>query len=703
MKHFLFLFLLPGVLFSQKINRKTVFDRHKITLSEVDTLSSLSIGNGRFAMTMDVTGLQSFPEYYKKGIPLGTLSEWGWHSFPSSKNFTIEETLQPLNSHGRTVPYARQWPPGTPQNEAANYIRQNPHRVHLASLGWEIELANGKTFSIADLMNINQSLDMYSGEILSEFWIEGKKVAVRSIFDQKKDILTVKINSRLIVEGKIKIKIRFPYPTDKFEDEAALFDKEEYKRLKLKYLNLNTAQIERNLDDLQYFVKINSENQQISQSPLPDGFLFTPETNSEEWRFTVSFSKENNTKNIDYKSVKNKSKKINDHFWKKGGIIDFSETNDPKAFELERRMVTSLYLTKINCQGNSFPQETGLTYNSWYGKPHMEMAWWHGVHFAQWGRPEILEKQMNWYFRVEKIAEKIAKRQGFGGLRWQKMTDNDGQETASSVGSYLIWQQPHYIYFAEQIIKEKNKKAILEKYYPLIEKTADFMADFAFFDPNLKRYILGPGVIAAQERFDPKVTFNPTYELAYWRWGLETAQKWRNIMGFPDNEKWQMVLDNLSPLPIENDIYLGAESAKDSYTNPYLMTDHPSVLGAFGMLPATKDINPGVMENTLNLIWEKWHWDDTWGWDFPMTAMTATRLNMPEKAIEAILMPIRTNTYLKNGHNYQDSRLRLYLPGNGGFLSALALMAEGSFDQPFKNLGFPKDWKVKSESLKKID
>ena len=702
MKHLLFLFLLPGVLFSQKINRKTVFDRHKITLSEVDTLSSLSIGNGRFAMTMDVTGLQSFPEYYKKGIPLGTQSEWGWHSFPSSKNFTIEETLQPLNSHGRTVPYARQWPPGTPQNEAANFFRQNPHRVHLASVGWEIELANGKTFSIADLKNINQSLDMYSGEILSEFWIEGKKVAVRSIFDQKKDILAVKINSRLIAEGKIKIIIRFPYPTDKIEDEAALFDKEEYTRLKLKYINLNTAQIERNLDDLQYFVKINSDNQQISQSPLPDGFLFTPETNSEEWRFTVSFSKENNTKNIDYKSVKNKSKKINDHFWKKGGIIDFSETNDPKAFELERRMVTSLYLTKINCQGNSFPQETGLTYNSWYGKPHMEMAWWHGVHFAQWGRPEILEKKMNWYFRAEKIAEKIAKRQGFEGLRWQKMTDNDGQETSSSVGSYLIWQQPHYIYFAEQILKEKNQKAILEKYYPLIEKTADFIADFAFFDPNLKRYILGPGVIAAQERFDPKVTFNPTYELAYWRWGLETAQKWRNKMGFPENKKWQMVLDNLSPLPIENDIYLGAESAKDSYTNPYLMTDHPSVLGAFGMLPATKDINPEVMENTLNLIWEKWHWDDTWGWDFPMTAMTATRLNMSEKAIEAILMPIRTNTYLKNGHNYQDSRLRLYLPGNGGFLSALALMAEGSFDQPFKNLGFPKDWKVKSEGLKKM-
>ena len=50
-----------------------------------------------------------------------------------------------------------------------------------------------------------------------------------------------------------------------------------------------------------------------------------------------------------------------------------------------------------------------------------------------------------------------------------------------------------------------------------------------------------------------------------------------------------------------------------------------------------------------------------------MTAMTATRLGLPEKAIDALLMNIATNTYLPNGHNYQDDRLTIYLPGNGGF------------------------------------
>ena len=79
------------------------------------------------------------------------------------------------------------------------------------------------------------------------------------------------------------------------------------------------------------------------------------------------------------------------------------------------------------------------------------------------------------------------------------------------------------------------------------------------------------------------------------------------------------------------------------------------------------------MKNTYNLILKVWKWNTTWGWDFPMTAMTAARLNMPEKAIDALFMPIKNNTYLPNGHNYQDGRLRLYLPGNGGLLAKRSL------------------------------
>src|SRR5690606_3313213 len=150
------------------------------------------------------------------------------------------------------------------------------------------------------------------------------------------------------------------------------------------------------------------------------------------------------------------------------------------------------------------------------------------------------------------------------------------------------------------------------------------------------------------------------------------------------------------------EVYLATESAQDSYTNAEFKTDHPSVLGTLGMLPLTQKVDLQIMRNTFDLVWEKWSWEETWGWDFPMTAMTATRLHLPEKAIQALLMDVQTNTYLVNGHNYQDQRLTLYLPGNGGLLTAIALMCAGWEGNTIENPGFPKDggWDVQWEGFR---
>jgi hypothetical protein len=84
--------------------------------------------------------------------------------------------------------------------------------------------------------------------------------------------------------------------------------------------------------------------------------------------------------------------------------------------------------------------------------------------------------------------------------------------------------------------------------------------------------------------------------------------------------------------------------------------------------------------------------------------MTATRLGRPDKAIDALFMNIPTNSYLPNGHNYQDKRLRIYLPGNGGILAAIAMMCAGYDGCEVENPGFPKDgkWKVKWEGLSRM-
>ncbi len=434
-------------------------------------------------------------------------------------------------------------------------------------------------------------------------------------------------------------------------------------------------------------------------------FIVSPDKNSNSFSASFHFSQQQKPSVFSFAEIENNSTVNWAKFWQSGGAVDLSGSTDKRANELERRIVLSQYLTKIQCNNNYPPQETGLAYNSWYGRPHLEMHWWHAVHFALWGRTDLMEKSLNWYFKAQPIAAGIAKRQGFSGVRWQKMTDNLGSETPSSVGTFLIWQQPHFIYMAELAYKNKMDKSTLNKYKDLLFATADFMASFPTWNAAKNQYDLGPGLIPAQECYNPTTTFNPTYELCYWYWALETAQQWRIRLGMDRNKNWDNVLQHLAPLSHNDRVYFSTESTKECYTDSSrYLTDHPAVLMGFNSFPAVHGMDKNLMKNTLDTILKKWVWETTWGWDYPMVAMCATRLLEPEIAINSLLMNEQKNTYLLNGHNYQDKRLTIYLPGNGGLLSAVAMMCAGFEGNTVPNPGFPKDgkWQVKWEGLNKI-
>ncbi|GAH01752.1 unnamed protein product, partial [marine sediment metagenome] len=205
-------------------------------------------------------------------------------------------------------------------------------------------------------------------------------------------------------------------------------------------------------------------------------------------------------------------------------------------------------------------------------------------------------------------------------------------------------------------------------------------------------------LIPAQERFDSENTMNPPLELAYWYWGLKAAQAWRERLGLEKDQQWQDVIDHLADLPANENLYLFAENAIDSYTNPQFLGDHPIVLGILGFLPETGKTNREMVKNTLDKVQESWNWESVWGWDFPLAAMSATSLNQPQMAIDLLMMDTPKNRYLLNGHNYQDNVLRVYLPGNGGLLSAIAMMC--SYNEKNGN-GFPDNekWNVKYENF----
>ncbi len=683
---------------------KRLYARHMVNITAIDSLSPLTVGNGKFAFTVDFTGLQSFPELFEKGIPLGTQSEWGWHSFPNTNDYSFVESLQNYDFHGRQIPYDVQVKSPQHKREAVNYFRQNPHRLHLGIIGLDFFHKNGSLVTAKEITSIHEFLDPWNGEIHSTFKINGVLVEVTTYAHQNLDLISTKIVSSLLEHGQLKVKLNFPYPSGGHTDSGCDWYQPD-KHSSIVHSLPNSAIIDRQIDNTTYFVKMIWNGKAEIYEHKKHYFYIEPEKGQTEFSFSCFFSPEKIGSELPgFEETALNSNTEWKKFWMNGGIVDFAGSTDPRANELERRVVLSQYLTKVQCAGNYPPQETGLTFNSWYGKFHLEMHWWHAVHFALWDHSNLMEKSLGWYKTIENNATTTAQRQGFDGIRWPKMTDPSGMDSPSDIGAFLIWQQPHYIYLAELCYRNAPDNETLQKYADLVFKTADFMASYAWYDTVDNRYILGPALIPAQERFPAATTINPPFELAYWYWGLKTAQQWKERLGMKRDKKWDTVIDKLSNLAKKDSLYLAAESAPDSYSNPYYMSDHPMVLGTVGMLPNYPLVDNRIMKKTFNFIWDNWKWNDTWGWDFPLVAMAATRLGMPEKAIDALFMNVETNTWLPNGHNYQNSSLKIYLPGNGALLTAVAMMCAGYDGCTVDLPGFPKNgsWKVKWEGLEKM-
>lgn len=677
---------------SGKIDRYSLVERNNPHVTSIDTMASLTVGNGGFAFTADITGLQTFPEAYSLGVPLGTMSDWGWHSFPNTDSLRFEETLKEYDfGRGRTELYSVQFKEDGRSKDACNYYRINPHRLHLGALGFH-------NMAIESIADIDQTLDMWNGVINSRFTYDGKKVEVKTSVDPELDLVAATIND----EGRHSLALRLPYPTGKHSDDACDWDADSLHTTEIILSQPGKAIVRHEIDTTVYYITLNWDGKTEAVKESNHTIVITPE--SDKWNVTAQFTEsKTDGSNISADKVMADASKYWQKFWKEGGVVDFSLCTDPRAKELERRVVLSQYLLATNCAGSTPPQETGLTYNSWFGKFHLEMIWWHQAQFALYGHEDLLARTLPWYEKAEPNAKSIAERQGFEGVRWMKMTDPSSIEAPSGVGSFLIWQQPHLIYLAELLYRANPDSAVLKKYYPLIEETATFMASFADKDEENYRYIL-KGIIPAQETLKASETVNPPFELSYWHFGLNTAQKWRERMGLERNPQWDELTSKLSHLAAKDSLYLAAETAPQTYEDIRFTSDHMAVLGSLGILPYSPLADPKILNNTFDWVYDNWNWDKTWGWDYPTTAMCAVRIGEPEKAINALLMDKRTNTYLPNGHNYQDDRLRCYLPGNGGLLTAVALMTAGWDGCETENPGFPKDgtWNVRWEGIKPL-
>jgi len=696
-----------SVLTRNTIDRHRLVTRHNPQVWAIDAHSPLSLGNGEFAFTADATGLQSFPAAYENGIPLCTLSHWGWHSFPPVRDAggralsRQDLRVEMLDTHGRPVPYSA-GPEG--QEELYEWVRRNPHRLHLGRIGLRMTAADGRRIQEGDIADIHQVLDLWTGILESCFTVEGLPVRVKTVVHPRSDTLAVKIESPLIAAGRLAVEVAFPYAntgdnaggSGNYEGYRAVdWSCPEKHTTVILERDAATTQWLRCLDDTTYCCTLVSVENHRIEPQADHHYLLHPAAGQGRFAFSCLFSPTvPRDEVVAPPQVSAASARHWNAFWTEGGAVELSGSTDPRALELERRIVLSQYVTAISA-GSLPPQETGLTCNSWFGKFHLEMHWWHAAHFPMWNRTHLLERSMWWYQSILPKAKHTARSQGYEGARWPKMVGPDGSSTVTRLGETCVWQQPHPISFAEFCYRTRPTLETLQRYHQIVVETADFMASFAVYDEANDRFVLGPPLNDNVTREIGRCV-NPPFELEYWVHGLTLARQWCERLGRRPNPKWDEVVRKISRPPGADGVYMHHENTRTAFADGALVLR----LNACGMLPG-RLVDRATMRRTLHRTLKEWGWETRYGANVAMAAMCAARLGEPELALDALMMDTPMNRFAVNGFMSFAPGVPIYLPGNGGLLSAVAMMAAGWSGGPEEPApGFPKtSWQVASENL----
>lgn len=384
-----------------------------------------------------------------------------------------------MDTHGRDVYYDT---PDPDLPEISQWVIGNPNRVNLGRIGLKYK---GDTLRADEITDPRQELDPWNGIITSTFTVDGEKVKVTTQGDFESDAVAFDINSRLISTGDLAVELDFPYPpihtTDyKYEVFVGSYDfPGNHTTVDKRSRNVkNAAHICHEMQETKYHVNLRwpkmlllalSRDEQNSTSNKAHRFTLGPASDFVPpfISFTAHFSPEKVVPESPSVIQKRNSKDWHG-YWKKGGFVDLSESSNPTAEELQRRIILSQYHVRVNSAAKGQPpQESGLMNNGWYGKFHMEMVVWHLAHWATWGRQEYFDSIFPAVYETL-LPSSLARAEAMGwegarfvllqtpsgqvplvcanvqihGYSWPKMTELvSGVSSPGSINALLMWQQ----------------------------------------------------------------------------------------------------------------------------------------------------------------------------------------------------------------------------------------------------------------------
>lgn len=588
--------------------KKSDIIKYNLKFNHIDSKNPVTIGNGDFAITLDQTGTQSLYETYKD-IPLSTMSNKNWF-YKDKKN------IKPSYVDGKAYMLFN-------LDNDPNYQinRQYPFKYSFMQI---LLYDNDKLIDINNIKDVKQELELYKGIVTSSFNYKEKINKTISFIYQDHDEFNFKLQS-----DNLNLALKFNYPS---------YTKNGYRLDILPNVLVKEDRMTLLYDDknsLSFKLKSSSKYQIVENTLIFDD-------NNVSFSLALDEIKEG---------------KLLDEFWKcDNGIIIDNE-------ELVKKMVLSKYLLHVNSTGIYPPQESGLTYNCWNSKFHLEMHLIHSLWNIYNNHVGDLVKSFDYYLSIMPSSLKRASLNGYKGLRFPKMTGPDGEDSPSNIGPLLIWQAPHILFMLQEIYYLYNKENIIKKYEPLISGTIDFMISFLTLKDS-KYQMLDP-LLEACESIPLDRCQNPSFELEYWRYTLERQPKIDTVLYGHQRYDYLDITSKIITPKEDDGIYLKTYGVIDKYD---LYKDHPTE-GFLMSFFKSKIVDKEKMVKTIDYILKNMDLSSYWGWDFPFLGLSLLNCGEIEKSIEVTQLNTINNQYLYNGYNTSPrDDLKAYLPGNGAFL-----------------------------------
>jgi len=326
--------------------------------ASTNVTTPMQVGNGNFAFGADVTSLQTFQ-------PFSIMSNWGWKTdaYPVGRTKEDIEAYKGVSwlNHGRPVQYDFGGPP-----DIEAWLRSNPNRANLGRIGlsfWEEGWQETQTVTLAGLKNGSQTLDLWTGRLESTFQLFGAPVSVQTACDPDSDTVAIVVSSPLIKKKRLGLFVDYPWNEGSSKFSApfvGFWDKPESHTTQLSSLSgpYSRFRITQKANDDVFFTHFGGDITIRRHVPEAHRYFIFPTKATSTLALTVHFGKEKNLDTLQMPSkIISNSAESWDKYWTETGFVDLTQGPEVESTELQRRIVLSRYLLRVNEAGDLPPQE----------------------------------------------------------------------------------------------------------------------------------------------------------------------------------------------------------------------------------------------------------------------------------------------------------------------------------------------------------